>query len=58
MHTYVCTYVYSILLTYRNSRFGHGTQEDSHEVLRCLLSALRDEELDVSYTDLNIPTTH
>ena len=48
---YVHMYVHSILLTYRNSRFGHGTQEDSHEVLRCLLSALRDEELDVSFSD-------
>ena len=34
---------------HRNSRFVHGTQEDSHEVLRYLLSALRDEEISVSY---------
>ena len=32
----------------RNSRFGHGTQEDSHEVLRYLLSVLREEEIEVS----------
>ena len=35
---YVCRY----------SRFGHGTQEDSHEVLRCLISILREEEIEVS----------
>ncbi|XP_065906353.1 serine/threonine-protein kinase TAO3-like isoform X2 [Dysidea avara] len=28
-----------------NKRFGRGSQEDSHEVMRCLLSALREEEI-------------
>ena len=32
---------------FRNSRFGRGTQEDSHEALRCLLFALRQEEIKV-----------
>ena len=31
----------------RNSRFGRGTEEDSHEALRYLLSALRQEEIKV-----------
>ena len=31
----------------RNSRFGRGTQEDSHEALRCLLFSLRQEEIKV-----------
>ena len=44
---------------YSNYRFGRGTQEDSHEVLRCLLSGLREEEINVSYSDMyyNIPYT-
>ncbi|XP_065906346.1 serine/threonine-protein kinase DDB_G0283821-like isoform X3 [Dysidea avara] len=28
-----------------NKRFGRGTQEDSHEVMRLLLSAIREEEI-------------
>ena len=31
----------------RNKRFGRGTEEDSHEALRYLLSALRQEEIKV-----------
>ena len=42
-HIYVDHFSYR-----RNSRFGHGTQEDSHEVLRYLLSVLREEEIEVS----------
>ena len=38
-----------ILYVYSNYRFGRGTQEDSHEVLRCLLSGLREEEINVSF---------
>ena len=34
----------------RNSRFIRGTQEDSHEALRCLFDALKDEEIQVQYT--------
>ena len=36
------------ILYCRNGRFGHGTQEDSHEVLRYLLSVLREEEIEVT----------
>ena len=32
----------------RNPRFGRGTEEDSHEALRCLLDGLKMEEIDVS----------
>ena len=42
-------YVHVILYVYSNYRFGRGTQEDSHEVLRCLLSGLREEEINVSH---------
>ena len=35
-----------------NHRFGRGTQEDSHEVLRCLLSGLREEQINVSHENL------
>ena len=31
----------------RNERFTKRRQEDSHEVLRCIFDALRDEELQV-----------
>ena len=34
---------------FRNKRFGRGTEEDSHEALRCVLSALRQEEIKVCY---------
>ena len=38
-----------IVILNSNYRFGRGTQEDSHEVLRCLLSGLREEEINVSH---------
>jgi len=38
----------------RNGRFGRGTQEDSHEVMRALLSALREEEIEVHIKDYPI----
>ena len=41
---YVC-----IVILNSNYHFGRGTQEDSHEVLRCLLSGLREEEISVSH---------
>ena len=31
----------------RNSRFGGGTQQDSHELFRCLLDGMRTEESEV-----------
>ena len=31
----------------RNPLFTKGTQEDSHEVLRCMFDALKDEEIQV-----------
>ena len=31
----------------RNSRFVRGTQEDSHEALRCLFDAVKNEEVEV-----------
>ena len=31
----------------RNPRFRKRTQEDSHEVLRCLLTEMKNEELEV-----------
>ena len=46
IYTHVCIV---ILLINSNYRFGRGTQEDSHEVLRCLLSGLREEEINVSH---------
>lgn len=43
---HVCVYI-------RNSRFGCGTEEDSHEALRYILSALREEEIKVHYQLIN-----
>ena len=31
----------------RNPRFVQGTQEDSHEALRCLFDAIKNEEIEV-----------
>ena len=31
----------------RNSQFTRGTQEDSHEALRCIFHALKEEEIQV-----------
>ena len=31
----------------RNPRFTRGTQEDSHEALRCMFDALKTEEIQV-----------
>ena len=31
----------------RNSRFVQGTQEDSHEALRCIFDAIKNEEIEV-----------
>ena len=39
--------MYCILI--RNSRFTRGTQEDSHEALRCIFNALKEEEIQVRY---------
>ena len=36
-----------IITTNRNSRFGGGTQQDSHELFRCLLDGMRTEESEV-----------
>ena len=38
----------------RNKRFGRGTEEDSHEALRYLLSALREEEIKVATLSINM----
>ena len=35
----------------RNLRFTRGTQEDSHEALRCIFDALKDEEIQVCTLD-------
>ena len=45
----ICMLYVCIVILNSNYRFGRGTQEDSHEVLRCLLSGLREEEICVSY---------
>ena len=46
--SYMLLYVNVVCCTHiRNRRFGHGTEEDSHEALRYLLSALRQEEIKV-----------
>ena len=31
----------------RNSRFVKGTQEDSHEAMRCIFDAIKNEEIEV-----------
>ena len=41
--------VQCVIVNFRNKRFGRGTEEDSHEALRCILSALRQEEIKVCY---------
>ena len=37
-----------MLTGYRYPQFGKYTQEDSHEVLRCLLTEMKNEELEVT----------
>ena len=37
----------TIYMYLRNSRFVQGTQEDSHEALRCIFDAIKNEEIDV-----------
>ena len=41
---------FNSLLCVRNSRFTKGRQEDSHEALRCIFDALKEEEIQVCYT--------
>ena len=41
----VCTYVYCILI--RNPRFTREKAEDSHEALRWIFDALKEEEIQV-----------
>ncbi|XP_065907177.1 ubiquitin carboxyl-terminal hydrolase 16-like isoform X2 [Dysidea avara] len=45
-HPVVAAYGIVRELRKRNPRFGRGTEEDSHEALRCLLDGLKMEEID------------
>ena len=41
-------YMYKVSYCYlRNPRFVQRTQEDSHEALRCLFDAIKNEEIEV-----------
>ena len=40
-----CNLLYHLYL--RNPRFVQKSQEDSHEALRCMLDAIKNEEIDV-----------
>ena len=40
-----------VRLYFRNPRFARGRQEDSHEALKCIFDALKDEEIQVCYID-------